>query len=121
MTADLDYPATLPGALFEGNSFSGGEDDVYVFQPSEGPRHVRAKSSDTCDQIPVSSIMTLTQLNSWFTFRKSTTVNGSAPFNWTHPFLGTACICLFIGGWNVEKLALDKYKLSFAVEIRPFA
>lgn len=89
-----DWPAGLPQRLLEGATVVDDESRA-ISDMDSGPSSVRNRFTAITQTAKGSMVLTGAQLETFYTFFRTTLKHGSLSFNWIHPFTEDACVIRF--------------------------
>lgn len=113
------WPGTLPQiALFDG-AVKTLANVVVRTKMDQGPAKVRRRFQDGVTNWPQRMPLTDAQRVTFEAFFKATSEGGALPFDYPDPFDGSILDFRFVGQPTIEKMSVDLFVASFALEQLP--
>lgn len=113
------WPASLPQELrIIGFSESGPSGNVRT-EMDAGPAFVRNRYSAVPDEVPGTQVLSKAQVATLDAFYKTTLMNGSLAFTWTHPRTGVSAELQFTARPQFRPRSGDVWEVTLPLEVLP--
>lgn len=117
--AAIDWPNNIPDKPLVDSFAETPPRDVVRTQMDAGPAKMRPRSTSGVRNLNVTFMMNETELSNLDTFYETTTSQGTARFDFSHPRTGTTVEMRFVERPTYRLVSDDDYEVRVKFEVLP--
>lgn len=95
------------------------DDNVARFNPEVGPPKTRRRMSISTDTLSFDLILTSSEYDTFIAFFRSTIIDGTLPFTFTHPRTSVVTTFVFVSPPKLSALSANYYNLAMSIQSVP--